>query len=138
MFKGFRGFLLRGNVIDLAVAVVIGAAFGSIVSSLVDSLFNPAIGALFNAENLKELWIVTLPSTTGTPAEIKLGAVVGAIMQFLMVAIIVYFALVTPINYLRKLSFSKKKETPPANVPPTEAELLTEIRDLLKAKHSAG
>ena len=134
MFKGFREFILRGNVIDLAVAVVIGAAFGAIVSSLVESVLNPAIGALFNAQSLKELWIVSIPTTGGGTAEIKLGSVAAAVIQFLLVALVVYFALVVPINYLKKLSFKKKDETPPADTPPTETELLTEIRDLLKAQ----
>ena len=133
MFKGFREFLLRGNVIDLAVAVVIGAAFGAIVSSLVDSVLNPAIGALFNAESLKEIWILSIPTTGGGTADIKFGAVVAAVIQFVLVAAVVYFALVIPINYLKKVSVRKKEEAPPAEMPPTETELLAEIRDLLKS-----
>lgn len=139
MFKGFREFILRGNVIDLAVAVVIGAAFGAIISSLVESVLNPAIGALFNAESLKELWIVSIPTTGGATAEIKLGAVVAALVQFLLIALVVYFALVVPINYIKKLAFRKKEAEPPAaDVPPTEAELLAEIRDLLKSHTAPG
>lgn len=134
MFKGFREFILRGNVIDLAVAVVIGTAFTAIVNAIVGSVLNPAIGALFNAESLSTLWVVEIPSTSGEPAKIAFGAVVAAIIQFILVAIVVYFALVIPINYLKKLSFRKKEEAPPEDVPPTEAELLTEIRDLLKAQ----
>jgi large conductance mechanosensitive channel len=138
MFKGFREFILRGNVIDLAVAVVIGAAFGAIVSSLVDAVLNPAIGALFNAESLKEIWILAIPTTSGGTAEIKLGAVVAAVIQFVLVAAVVYFALVTPINYLKKVSVRKKDEAPPTEMPPTETELLTEIRDLLRSRSSGS
>jgi len=132
MLKGFKEFILRGNVIDLAVAVVIGAAFSAVVTALVENIFNPAIGALFKAESLKELWIVEIPSTSGEPAQIAFGAVVAAVIQFVLVAAVVYFALIVPINYLKKISFKKKaEEVGPTDTPPTELELLAEIRDLL-------
>ena len=133
--KGFKEFILRGNVIDLAVAVVVGAAFTAIVNSLVSNLFNPAIGALFQAESLNELWIVTIPSTSGEPAKIMFGAVVASVIQFLLVAAVVYFALVLPINFLKKRAF-KEKEEGVAEKPdvPSEVDLLVEIRDLLKAR----
>lgn len=131
--KGFKEFILRGNVIDLAVAVVIGAAFTGVVNAIVGSVLNPAIGALFNAESLATALPVTIPTTSGGEATIQFGAVIGALIQFLLVAVVVYFALITPINYLTKLSFRKKKtEVPDEDVPPTELELLAEIRDLLK------
>jgi large conductance mechanosensitive channel len=98
--KGFKEFLLRGNVIDLAVAVVVGAAFTGVVNALVNSVLNPAIGALFNASSLSELWVIPLPSLSGKPAEITLGAVAAAVLQFLLVAVVVYFALIVPINFL--------------------------------------
>ena len=133
MLKGFKQFILRGNVIDLAVAVVIGAAFTNVVNALVNSVFNPALGALFNAETLNEALPVTIPTTSGETATMYFGAVIGAVIQFLLVALVVYFAIIVPINYLSKVSFRKKEagvvETKPA--PPTELELLTDIRDLL-------
>ena len=86
---------------------------------------------MFNAESLSRLWVVEIPSTSGEPAQIGFGAVVAAVIQFVLVAVVVYFALVLPINHLKKVSFRKKTEAPPADVPPTEAELLAEIRDLL-------
>ena len=133
MLKGFKQFILRGNVIDLAVAVVIGAAFTNVVNALVNSVFNPALGALFNAETLNEALPVTIPTTSGGEATMYFGAVIGAVIQFLLVALVVYFAIIVPINYLSKVSFRKKEagvvETKPA--PPTELELLTDIRDLL-------
>jgi large conductance mechanosensitive channel len=133
--KGFKEFLLRGNVIDLAVAVVVGAAFTGVVNALVDSVLNPAIGALFQAESLSQLWIVTVPSLSGKPAEIAFGAVVAAVIQFLLVAIVVYFALILPINFLKKRAFKAKEEgTAPAPAAPNEVDLLIEIRDLLKAR----
>jgi len=133
--KGFKEFLLRGNVIDLAVAVVVGAAFTGVVNALVNSVLNPAIGALFQAESLSTLWIVEVPSLSGKPAEIAFGAVVAAIIQFLLVAIVVYFALILPINYLKERAF-KKKEEGTAEEPsvPNEVDLLVEIRDLLRAR----
>jgi large conductance mechanosensitive channel len=138
MIKGFKEFVLRGNVIDLAVAVVIGAAFTGIVNAIVGSVFNPAIGALFNAENLAKALPVAIPTTSGGTATMYFGAVIAALIQFILVAIVVYFALIVPINYLKRLSFRRKEEgtveAEPA--PPTELELLAEIRDLL-AKRDA-
>jgi large conductance mechanosensitive channel len=137
--RGFKEFLLRGNVVDLAVAVVIGTAFTAIVNSLVTNIFNPAIGALFQASSLDDLWVLKMPSLTGVPAEIRFGTVMGAILQFLIVAAVVYFLLVLPINHLRKSAFARQKEeeaATPESLPPTETELLIEIRDLLAGRPS--
>jgi len=140
MLKGFKQFILRGNVIDLAVAVVIGAAFTNVVNALVNSVFNPALGALFNAESLNEALPVTIPTTSGGEATMYFGAVIGAVIQFLLVALVVYFAIIVPINYLSKLSFKKKEagvvDDKPA--PPTELELLVDIRDLLAKREGSG
>jgi large conductance mechanosensitive channel len=135
MLKGFKEFILRGNVIDLAVAVVIGAAFTGIVNAIVGSVFNPAIGALFNAQSLEKALPVVIPTTSGATATLYFGAVIAAVIQFLLVALVVYFALIIPINYLKRVSFRKKQEEPATaeDAPPTELELLTEIRDLLAA-----
>ena len=139
MIKGFKEFILRGNVIDLAVAVVIGAAFTGIVNALVNSVFNPAIGALFNAESLSTALAVEIPTTSGGVATIYFGAVIAALIQFLLVAIVVYFALIVPINYLKRVSFKKRQEGDVAEeaAPPTELELLAEIRDLLAKRDAA-
>ena len=136
--KGFKEFLLRGNVIDLAVAVVVGTAFSAIVNSLVSNIFNPAIGALFKAESLSTLWAVTLPSTDGEPAKIMFGAVVAAVIQFVLVAAVVYFALIVPINFLKKRAFKEQQEVE-AEAPAVinEVDILVEIRDLLKAQNAA-
>lgn len=134
MLKGFKEFVLRGNVIDLAVAVVIGAAFTGIVNAIVGSVLNPAIGALFDAESLAEALPVTIPTTSGGTATMYFGAVIGAIINFLLVAIVVYFALIVPINYLKRVSFRRRDETTADDAPPTELQLLAEIRDLLKAR----
>jgi large conductance mechanosensitive channel len=132
--KGFKEFLLRGNVIDLAVAVVVGAAFTGVVNALVNAVLNPAIGALFNAESLSDIWIVSIPTTSGGTAEIAFGAVAAAVLQFLLVAIVVYFALIVPINFLKKRAFKAKEEGTDAPEVPSEVDLLVEIRDLLKAR----
>lgn len=133
--KGFREFILRGNVIDLAVAVVIGAAFTAIVNAVVNSVINPAIGALFNAETLNEALPVYLPTTSGGTATIFFGAVIGALINFVLVALVVYFGLVVPINALKRVAFRKQQEQV-SDAPPTETELLTEIRDLLARTES--
>ena len=137
--KGFRDFVLRGNVIDLAVAVVIGAAFTAIVNSLVANIFTPLIGALFNASSLDDALVVRLPTTSGGVAMIRFGAVLGAAINFAVIAAVVYFAFVLPINFAVKRAFQRRKEADsatPADTPPTEAELLIQIRDLLAGRPS--
>lgn len=135
MIKGFKEFILRGNVIDLAVAVVIGAAFSAIVTTLVTAIFNPLIGVLFNASTLSKALPVHIPAIAGgTPATIYFGALIAAVIQFVLVAVVVYFALVVPINFIKKRAFQKKESgqaAVAADTPPTELELLTDIRNLL-------
>ncbi|HEX4058076.1 MAG TPA: large conductance mechanosensitive channel protein MscL [Galbitalea sp.] len=134
MIKGFKEFILRGNVIDLAVAVVIGTAFTNIVNTIVMGILNPAIGALFSTASLAKSLPVTVPPILhgGIPATIYFGALIGAIIQFVLVAVLVYFALVVPINYVKNRAAERKaKGMPPADAPITELDLLTDIRDLL-------
>lgn len=139
MFKGFKEFILRGNVIDLAVAVVIGAAFTAVVNSIVNSVFNPLIGAIFQADSLDNVATVMIGD-----AEIKFGAVLGALIQFLLVAVVVYFVFVLPLNHLKKVAFSLKKtpaeslEEQNEELPPTETELLIQIRDLLAEQQATA
>lgn len=131
--KGFRDFILRGNVIDLAVAVVIGAAFTAIVNSIVTAVINPAIGALFNAESLATALPVEIPTTSGETATIYFGAVIGAALNFVIVAAIVYFVMVLPVTKLRERQAAKKGIVA-EEAGPTETQLLAEIRDLLAAE----
>ncbi len=128
--KGFRDFILRGNVIDLAVAVVIGAAFTAIVNAIVNAVINPAIGALFNAESLNEALPLEIPTTSGGTATLYFGAVIGAAINFLIVAAVVYFVLVLPVNKLRERQ-AARKGIAEEDAGPTETQLLSEIRDLL-------
>jgi large conductance mechanosensitive channel len=130
-------------VIDLAVAVVIGAAFTAIVTAIVSGIFNPALGALFDAQTLNDAFDVDIPTMGGGVATLKFGVVVAAIIQFVLVAAVVYFALIIPINYLKKSSFLKKKEQIAAGVEdpakePTQVELLIEIRNLLASGSSSS
>ncbi|MCS0647541.1 large conductance mechanosensitive channel protein MscL [Curtobacterium flaccumfaciens] len=139
--KGFKEFLLRGNVIDLAVAVVIGAAFTAIVSTIVTSLINPLIGAVFNASSLDKALIVHIPTVSGGDAKILFGAIIGAVLNFVIVAAVVYFALVVPVNHLKKVAFERVKndeEQTPQDVPPTDVEVLLEIRDLLRPQNGGA
>ncbi|MBO1738949.1 large conductance mechanosensitive channel protein MscL [Leifsonia sp. TF02-11] len=132
MLKGFREFILRGNVIDLAVAVVIGAAFTAVVTSIVTNLFNPLISSFFTANSLDKAMIVTLNGS-----DIKFGAVLGSIISFLIVAVVVYFVFVFPINKLKERTERlRKKGVVEPDAPVTELDLLTEIRDLLQAQQS--
>ncbi|WP_199281876.1 large conductance mechanosensitive channel protein MscL [Salinibacterium sp. CAN_S4] len=133
MLNGFKEFILRGNVIDLAVAVVIGAAFTAIVTSIVDGVINPAIGALFNAADLAEAFPVPIPTVSGGEAVIYFGAVLAAVINFLLVALVVYFALIVPVNILKKRAEARKQAGGEVVQEPvkTEIDLLVEIRDLL-------
>ncbi|MDX3004254.1 large conductance mechanosensitive channel protein MscL [Kribbella solani] len=126
MLKGFKEFVMRGNVIDLAVAVVIGAAFGAIVTALVENLINPLIAAIFGKADISKVWNFTLNG-----ADFKIGLILQAALNFLFVAAAVYFFIVLPLN---KLAERRKRGQEPEPAPLTaDQELLTEIRDLLRA-----
>lgn len=132
MLKGFKDFILRGNVIELAVAVVIGSAFTAIVTAFSDNLINPMLAAVGGAD-VSGLGFYLREGNEATFMDF--GAVITAAINFLIVAAVVYFILVAPMNKLNELQASRKgiaeDEQSPASV---EAELLTEIRDLLKAQ----
>lgn len=132
MITGFRDFIARGNVIDLAVAVVIGAAFTAVVTSIVDNLINPLLGLLFNAESIDDAMILTVGD-----AQFRFGAVVGALITFLAVALVVYLVFVLPMNMYRERQAAKAgiDEDEPVL---TESELLTQIRDLLAEQRGTG
>lgn len=139
--KGFKEFLLRGNVIDLAVAVVIGGAFTAIVNAIVNAVINPAIGAVFNASSLDKALPVVIPTVSGGNATMYFGAVIGAVINFVIVAAVVYFALVVPVNHLKKVAFERVKndeQQTPQDVPPTDVEVLLEIRDLLRPQNGGA
>ena len=128
MLKGFRDFILRGNVIDLAVGVVIGAAFTGLVTAFSDAIINPLLNIFGDAE-VGEGW--KIPVIPGRPeTALDLGMLVSAAINFLLIAAVVYFLIVAPMNKLNEMQ--KRKQGIPEDVAaPTETELLTEIRDLL-------
>jgi large conductance mechanosensitive channel len=131
VIKGFKEFILRGNVIDLAVAVVIGAAFTVIVNAIVAGLINPLIALIFQADSLDSVvWTVT--GLTGNEVSFAFGAILGAIINFLAVAVVVYFVFVYPMNRVKERAAAKagivEEE---ASELPTEQELLLQIRDLI-------
>ena len=140
--KEFKEFIARGNVLDMAIGVVIGGAFGKITTSLVNDILMPAISALFGARDMTALnWIVR-PEVVDEAGEvvkeaivIGFGTLVATIIDFLLIALVI-FAIVKAMNKMKKKEEVKEEEPAPEPEPePTKEELLlTEIRDLLKEK----
>ncbi len=137
--KEFRDFAMRGNVIDLAVGVIIGGAFGKITTSLVNDVLMPFIGMFLGGADFTKL-AVRLPDFFGSGKEnfMKIGLLIAAIIDFLIIAFVV-FIIVKTINKI-KAQQDKKNSAPPAPPAPpepsNEEKLLTEIRDLLKEKRN--
>lgn len=132
MFKEFNKFAIKGNVIDLAVGVIIGGAFGKITTSLVNDIIMPILGIIIGGMNFKELKFIITPAE-GDIAEsaIYYGAFIQSITDFLIISISIFL-------FVKLLSKVKKKELPPPPpappVPGKEEILLTEIRDIIKTK----
>ena len=125
MLKGFRDFLLRGNVVDLAVAVVIGAAFGAVVKSFVEDLITPIIGAIGGQPDFSAILL----------GPIKIGSFLNAVLAFLIIASVIYFVVVVPMNRIMERARRQTEESaPPA--PTKEEVLLSEIRDLLRQQRT--
>lgn len=132
VLKEFREFVARGNVVDLAVGVIIGAAFNSIVKSLVEQVVMPPIGLLTSGVDFAKLeWVLKPadPAAKKTAVAIQYGAFINTLIQFLIVAFVV-FLLVKLVNRLRR---QEAEEPAPAAPTPTET-LLTEIRDELRKR----
>ena len=140
-FHEFKEFAMRGNVLDMAIGVVIGAAFGKITTSLVNDIIMPIVGMFIGGINFSD-WVITLPHLYGpvpeTPNTLAIGSLISTILDFLIIAFVI-FLFVRGINQLR--ARRAKQEEAPANEPapapePTKEELLlTEIRDLLAKKN---
>ncbi|MEU1999231.1 large conductance mechanosensitive channel protein MscL [Nocardia gamkensis] len=128
MLKGFKEFLMRGNVIDLAVAVVMGTAFTSVVTSVTKGVVNPLL-AVFGSTNALGLGVQLIPSKPAT--FIAIGPIITAAIDFVMVAAVLYFVLILPMKTI------KNRFGTPKAAEPTQIELLTEIRDLLAERHEA-
>jgi large conductance mechanosensitive channel len=143
MFKEFKEFAIKGNMVDMAIGIIIGAAFGAIVSSLVDDIFMPVIGLLLGGLDFSN-WFIVLSDAGGQTfasvaaaseagvATLNIGLFINAIVKFVIIAFAL-FLVVRGINSMRRKE-EEKPAAPPA--PPKEEVLLTEIRDLL-AKRSA-
>jgi large conductance mechanosensitive channel len=140
MLKEFREFALKGSVVDLAVGVIIGAAFGAIVSSLVDDVIMPPIGWLLAGIDFSALKIVIHPAAAAVGAEgqpsyaaahpevaISYGKFINAAIKFLIIAWVLFFV-------IKMMNAMKRKEVATPPPPPADVKLLTEIRDLLKAR----
>ena len=143
MFREFKAFIARGNVIDLAVAVIIGAAFATIVASLTDDVIMPLVGWIFGGADFSNYFILlsTPEGYTGSPSDyaalkeagaamIGYGAFVTAAINFLILAFIIFLL----VRYTKKVLAEFEKAPPEEATGPTEIELLTEIRDELKKR----
>ena len=140
LFNEFKEFAMRGNVIDMAVGVVIGAAFGKITTSLVNDVFMPLIGLLIGGIDLGQLNIVLKPEVLDEAGEVVtaavtlgLGTFLATILDFILVAFVI-FLVVKAINKLRTIGKKPEEPAEEEEPAPTSEELLTEIRDLLKDK----
>lgn len=130
MLQGFKDFISRGNVIDLAVGVVIGAAFGKIVTALVENLINPLIAGLVGQPNFDAVGAFTVGGSLVEP-----GKLLSAVVQFLLVAAAIYFTVVVPMNKMAELRQAKiAEEATEEPAVSDETKLLVEIRDLLASR----
>ncbi|MFJ5268293.1 large conductance mechanosensitive channel protein MscL [Streptomyces sp. NPDC088358] len=144
VWEGFKAFLMRGNVIDLAVAVVIGAAFTNIVNSVVKGIINPLVGAI-GTKNL-DSYSACLKDPckgsgdTATGVRILWGSVLGATLSFVITAAVVYFLMVLPMSKFlaRQAARQKAKEGAQEIVEVSELQVLKEIRDALLAQRGSG
>ncbi len=131
MFKAFKEFAFKGNLIDMAVGIIIGGAFGTVVKSLVDNVVMPPIGKLIGGIDFSKLqWVIGAPPEEGAePAAIRYGQFIQDLVSFLVIAFVIF------IIIKKVLAVFEKEEEAPAEEAPKlsqEAELLTEIRDQLK------
>ena len=132
MFKEFKEFISKGNVMDLAVGVIIGGAFGKIVTSLVDDMIMPILGIILGKINFTALKLVITPAEGDKPeVAVLYGSFIQNVVNFLIMAFII-FLMVKAVNKLRKPA--KKVEEVIEEIPTKEETLLTEIRDILKNK----
>ncbi|MBX4872302.1 large conductance mechanosensitive channel protein MscL [Rhizobium bangladeshense] len=142
MLNEFKAFIARGNVMDLAVGVIIGGAFGGIVKSLVDDIIMPVVGAVFGGFDFSNYFLPlssavnapTLAAARAQGAVFAYGSFLTVLINFLILAWII-FLMVKAVNYLR-LQVERQEKTAPEELPapPADVQLLTEIRDLLASR----
>lgn len=128
MLKGFKDFLLRGNVVDLAVAVVVGAAFTAIVTAFTTNIINPLVAALGGSNEYGFGFHIT----SSPESFVNVGAVITAVINFVIIAAVVYFVLILPVNTAKKRFVSQpEKEL-------SDVDVLVQIRDILAGGTAAG
>lgn len=135
MWKEFKEFAFKGNVMDMAVGVIIGGTFGKIVTSLVNDILMPILGAITGGINFSDMKLVISNAVleNGEPAAIAYGSFIQNVVDFLIIAVCIFCM----VKVMNKVTAGLKKEEEPAEEAPkgpTQAELLAEIRDLLKEK----
>ena len=133
MLKGFKEFIMRGNIVDLAVAVVIGTAFAAVVDTIVSSLISPLLARLGGAE--VGAFGIQLGADGNMATLINIGAIINALVIFTLTAAVVYFAIVVPMNKVAALR--RGDEDPEEEEVAEDVLVLQEIRDLLKQQRSA-
>ena len=121
--EGFKKFLMQGNVVELAVAVVIGTAFAAIIGAFTEAIIDPLIAMAFDADDL----------ATATVGPFKIGLLIAAIINFVIVAAVVYFALIFPMAKLKERN-DRRKGILPDEPAETDVDILHDIRDLLRAQ----
>jgi large conductance mechanosensitive channel len=131
MINGFKEFIMRGNVIDLAVAVVIGAAFTAVVNAIVAAIITPLISIFWQAD-ANGVPGIPVPDIYGGTVIFPVGDLITAVVSFFAVAIVVHFVFVMPMNHFKARAAAKAGVTEAAEKLPTESELLIQIRDLLE------
>lgn len=125
--EGFKKFLMRGNVVELAVAVVIGTAFTAIVTAFTEAIISPLLTMAFDADEL----------AGATIGPFKIGLLIAAIINFLVIAAVVYFALVLPMTKLKEHQ-DRRRGVSPEEPAETDVDVLQDIRELLRAQQAAG
>lgn len=131
MLKEFKEFAIKGNMVDLAIGVVLGAAFGAVVSSIVGDIFTPLLALLTGSLDFKNLSLVLREASEDAPAlELRYGMLIQVTLNFFIVALALFFV-VKGMNRLRR---TKEGEQPPSPAPARQEVLLEEIRDLLKSR----
>ncbi len=126
ILDGFRDFIMRGNVIDLAVGIVIGGAFSAVITSVVDGLITPIVAMIFGQPDLTQVMTFTI-----NEAVFSIGLILDALFKFVTIAAAIYFLIVLPMNHLAERRAAKEEKAEEEPTGPTEVELLQQIRDEL-------
>ncbi|MFC6258533.1 mechanosensitive ion channel protein MscL [Kocuria sp. CNJ-770] len=129
MLKGFKDFIMKGNVLDLAVAVIVGAAFAQVVNAMVEAVLMPGISALVGSPNFDSFAVVSLNGN-----DIRFGVLLTALVNFLLVAAAVYVAVVLPMNRVLEARNRRLGIDPDVEEADAQVQLLTEIRDELRRR----